>query len=101
MNDAAAKRTIDPDGREVIFDARGRGHLKRRRPHLLGHVDAILGTVSVPDHREDDAFVGRERFYRRNILSPGRWLRVVVDFDELPGWIVTALVQDNDPREKR
>ena len=38
---------------------------------------------------------GRERFYRQNVLRPGRWLRVVVS--EEPG-IVTGLVQDNDPR---
>jgi hypothetical protein len=52
----------------------------------------------VPDHRENDPRPGRERFYRQNVLQPGRWLRVVVDFSDDPGWIVTALVQDNDPR---
>jgi len=29
----------------------------------------------------------------------GRRLRVVVDFNDDPGWIMTALVQDNEPRE--
>ncbi|HXN38970.1 MAG TPA: hypothetical protein VN892_13105 [Solirubrobacteraceae bacterium] len=27
-----------------------------------------------------------------------RWLRVVVDFDDEPAWVVTALVQENPPR---
>ena len=65
---------------------------------LLDHVDAILATVELPDHREDDARPGRERFYRQHVLQPSRWLRVVVDFNVDPAWIATVLVQDQDPR---
>jgi hypothetical protein len=91
--------TTDPDGREVVLDASTRLHLvEGRRGWLLEYVDLILATVSLPDHREDDPRPGRERFYRQNPLAPGRWLRVVVDFNGVPGWIVTVLVQDNDPR---
>jgi hypothetical protein len=61
-------------------------------------LDLILGTVSRPDHHENDPRPGRERFYRQNALNPGRWLRVVVDFNDVPGWIVTVVVQDTDPR---
>ena len=97
--DGRAARTTDPDGREVVLDANTRLHLlEGRRGWLLEHVDVILGTVSLPDHREDDPRPGRERFYRQNPLDPRRWLRVVVDFNDVPGWIVTVLVQDNDPR---
>lgn len=63
---------------------------------MLHVVDAILGTVSRPDLRLDDHTPGRERFYRRD-LDPLRWLRVVVDFNESPAFIVTALVQENHP----
>lgn len=73
----------------------------RRRDWLLDELDLITDTVSAPDYREDDPRPGRERFYRQNALVPGRWLRVVVDFNDLPGWLVTALVQDSDPRETR
>jgi hypothetical protein len=93
------QEAIDPHGRRVVFDRRTRGHLERRRPDLLDQVETVLRTISLPDHHEDDPFAGRERFYRRHILSPGRWLRVVVDFNESPGWIVTVLVQDIDPRK--
>jgi hypothetical protein len=94
-----SRETRDPDGRVVVFDAGTHRHLaEAKRDWLLDHVDAILGTVAFPDHREDDPRPGRERFYRENVLTPGRWLRVVVDFDEEPGWIVTALVQRVDPR---
>jgi hypothetical protein len=57
----------------------------------------ILGTVAHPDHRAADPIAGREHFYRRHI-DPRRWLRVVVDFNDEPGWVVTALVQENPPR---
>jgi hypothetical protein len=87
----------DPDGRLVVFDAGSSLHLARRRPWLLDHVETILGAVARPDHRAPDPIADRERFYRQHI-EPGRWLRVVVDFSEDPAWIVTAVVQDNDPR---
>jgi len=93
-----ALETIDPDGRLVVLDERTRGHLERRRPGMLDNIDAILGAVARPDVREEDPRPGRERFYRRD-LDPGRWLRVVVDFTRVPGFVVTALVQHNDPRE--
>jgi hypothetical protein len=44
-----------------------------------------------------DPIPGRERFYRQHI-EPNRWLRVVVDFSEDAAWVVTAVIQENDPR---
>lgn len=100
MSNAPFARTTDPDGRDVMFDAGSHVHLALgQRGWLLEHLDLILGAVAFPDHREDDPRPERERFYRQNALAPGRWLRVVVDFSEDPAWIVTVLVQDNDPRE--
>jgi hypothetical protein len=32
------------------------------------------------------------------VLRPGRWLRVIVDFNDVPAWVVTAFVQDHNPR---
>lgn len=102
MIEPPVARTKDPDGREVVFDAGSHLHLARgQRGWLLEHLDLILSTVAVPDHHEEDPRPGRERFYRQNLLDPGRWLRVVVDFNDVPAWIVTVLVQDNDPREKQ
>jgi hypothetical protein len=88
--------TTDPDGRAVVLDERTRGHLGRCRPQMLQHAGAIVGAVSRPDIREDDPAPGRERFFRRD-LDPGRWLRVVVDFNESPAFVVTAFVQDHEP----
>ncbi len=63
---------------------------------MLAHVTAILDAVAHPDVREEDPLVSRERYYRRD-LDPLRWLRVVVDFSELPAFVVTAFVQDHEP----
>ncbi len=89
--------TTDPDGRSVVFDAGSHLHLAKRRPWLLDYIDVIMETVARPDHRADDPYPGRERFYREHI-DLQRWLRVVVDFNEDPAWVVTAAVQHNDPR---
>jgi hypothetical protein len=92
---------IDPDGRRVVFDAGSHLHLARGdRSWLLDHIETILTAVARPDYRDNDPRPGRERFYRQNALAPGRWMRVVVDFNEIPGWIVTVLVQDDNPRPR-
>jgi hypothetical protein len=88
----------DPDGRDVVFDSGTRLHLALGRPDLMDEVDLILGTVAHPDHRSNDRVPGREHFYRRD-LDPRRWLRVVVDFNDTPAWVVTALAQENPPRD--
>ncbi len=91
-----AFETKDLHGRRVVLDARTVDHLARRRPGMLRHARAVLATVSRPDRHEDDLVSGRERFFRRD-LDPGRWLRVVVDFNESPGFVVTAFVQNHAP----
>jgi hypothetical protein len=93
---------VDPDGREIVFDGGSHLHLARGgRSWLLDHVETILATVERPDFRENDPRPGRERFYRQNVLTPGRWMRVVVDCNDVPGWVVTVLIQDDDPRPQR
>jgi hypothetical protein len=87
----------DPAGRLVVFDAGSHLHLALQRPDLLDHLDAILMAIWRPDFHAPDPWPGRERFYQQN-LDSRRWLRVVVDFNQDPAWVVTALVQGNDPR---
>jgi hypothetical protein len=83
----------------VVFDAGSHLHLAEgRRAWLLDHVEEILATVERPDHREVDPRDSRERFYRQNVLRVRWWMRVVVDFDEEPAWVVTVLIQNDDPR---
>ena len=92
-------QAVDPDGRIVVFDAGSRLHLALGRPWLLDHVETIMATIVLPDFRAEDPIPGRERFYRQHI-DPKRWLRIVVDFNDSPAWVVTATVQNNDPRER-
>jgi hypothetical protein len=96
---AGKPSTIDPDGRYVILHEDTIEHLRSRRPELLDHIDAILQGISRPDLRERDPFPGRERFYLQHIFVR-RWLRIVVDFNESPAFVVTAFVQDNAPGAK-
>jgi len=99
MSDEWPRHATDPDGRDVVFDVGSHLHLARRaRDRLLDHVDEILQAIEAPDFREDDPMPGRERFYRSDFIGIDQWLRVVVDFNEVPAWIVTAFVQDRDPR---
>lgn len=100
MPTTSERKTSDPDNREVVLEEGTLAHLRRRRPQMLGHIDAILATVARPDLREEDVVAGRERFYRRD-LDARRWLRVVVDFNECPAFVVTAFVQEHPPEADR
>ena len=60
----------------------------------------ILSTTAQPDYRERRSTTRSEWFYRQNALEPERWMRVVVDFNDIPGWVVTVLIQDDDPRPR-
>jgi hypothetical protein len=64
---------------------------------MLAHTSAILDTVARPDIREEDPAPGRERYFRRD-LNLSRSLQVIVDFNESPGFVVTAFVQDHEPK---
>ena len=83
-----------PDARRVVLfaDTWHEHILDPRAGHreLATHLDAVLATVSMPDHREPDPFERRERFYKEGV-GPSRWLMVVVCFEQEPARIVTAL----------
>lgn len=90
---------MDPWGREVVFDFESWLHIADgERAALLDHVEAIVAAVALPVHHADDPLPGRERFYARHPLLPTDWLRVIVDYDDMPARVVTVLVQRRDPR---
>ena len=76
----------------VLFEDTWSAHIiaSDQHPELASHLDAVLGAVASPDHREPDPQPGRERFFREDV-GPSRWLMVIVDFDQEPARIVTAL----------
>jgi hypothetical protein len=88
-----AETTMTDGTRVVLFTDTWHQHiLDPREGHgeLAAHLDAVLATVSRPDHREPDPFERRERFYKQGV-GPSRWLMVVVSFEQDPARIVTAL----------
>lgn len=86
----------DPDGRRVVLDDISWEHILFGHPAMNTAQAAILATVERPDHREPDPVAGRERFYSRD-AGPGNWLRVVVDFSQVPGYVVTSFPQRRAP----
>ena len=79
--------TATPDGiRVVLFADTWNDHILDPdvgHAELAPHLDAVLATVTAPDHREPDDRPHRERFFKRD-AGPSRWLMVVVDFEAQP-----------------
>jgi hypothetical protein len=63
---------------------------QRGHAELRAYLEAVLEAVASPDHQEPDVQPHRERFFKRDI-GPSRWLMVVVDSEQEPARIVTAL----------
>jgi len=86
--------TTTPDGvRVVLFEDTWLLHILD--PHgghdeLEPHLKAVMDALASPDHREPDGWPHRERFFKRNV-GPSSWLMVVVDYEQEPARIVTAL----------
>jgi hypothetical protein len=57
---------------------------------------AIMETITHPDDRRPDPRPGRERYSATEGDQSG-WLRVIVDFGDEPGWIVTPFGHSEDP----
>lgn len=64
---------------------------------LEPHLAAVLEAIASPDHRKSDAWPHRERFFEQDV-GPSRWLMVVVDPEQEPARIVTALGCGHDDR---
>jgi hypothetical protein len=85
--------TNTPDGtRVVLFEDTWTQHILdlENHPELAVHLNDVLAAVASPDHREPDVRAHRERFFKEG-GGPSRWLMVVVDFEQEPARIVTAL----------
>jgi hypothetical protein len=87
---------VDPDSRRVVLDDAGWTHVLIEHAEMSANRDAVLATVTKPQHRRPDPRPSRERFWRRG-LGPSRWLLAVVDFSAQPVRIVTAYRNRKDP----
>lgn len=86
----------DPDGRHVELTAERWTHILEEHGEMATHRDAVLATVTTPEHRATDPRPQRERYWRRG-LGPSRWLLAVIDFSSDPARIVTAYGNRKDP----
>jgi len=84
---------VNPDGvRVVLFEDTWLRHILNPRSghaELEPHLKAVLEAIASPEHREQESWPERERFFKRDV-GPSRWLMVVVDSAEEPARIVTA-----------
>jgi hypothetical protein len=87
---------IDPQGRRVELTAERWAHILEEHEEMAMHRDAVLATVTAPQHRGRDPRPRRERYWRRG-LGPSRWLLAVIDFGTDPARIVTAYGNRKDP----
>lgn len=90
---AVLAEAVNPDGvRVVLFEDTWLRHILNPRSghaELEPHLKAVLEAIASPDHREQESWPERERFFKRDV-GPSRWLMVVVDSAEEPARIVTA-----------
>lgn len=87
----------NPEGHPVQLDEAAWGHVLEQHAEMSAYLEETMTAVRTPDHREPDARVGRERYFRRG--GPLRWIRVVTELaDAGADRVVTAFPQSNDPR---
>ena len=81
--------TDDPDGRPVTLAFARWRHIARRHPEIARDRSVVLVAISDPEERLPGRIESEEWYYAR---SPrlGRWIKVVVHYDEGRGLIVTA-----------
>ena len=93
---AVRAKALDPDGRLVVLQEEQWHHITAEHPEMARFERAIMETLTHPSHRDRDVRPGRERFFAER-RGPTRWLRVVVDYSNEPGFVVTAFGQDEEP----
>lgn len=87
-------RVLDPDGRTVLLTEERWEHVKRRHPEVSPHLGDLLRALREPDKRGLGRELGQELFFTE-WSGPGRWLRVVVHFEDGEGHVVTAFPEDS------
>ncbi len=63
--------------------------IEEGHPEMTGLLDDVLATVARPDKRIPGRESNEEWFYRQGV-GPGRWLKVVVIYEQQRGFIVTT-----------
>jgi hypothetical protein len=76
----------DPDGHRVELTAERWAHIRDEHQEMAAHRDAVLATVTAPEHVARHPRPSRTLYWRRG-LGPSRWLLAVIGFgSDPPGW---------------
>ncbi len=87
----------NPEAHLIQMDEGAWRHVLEQHVEMRDYLEETMAAVRAPDHREPDARVGRECYFRRG--GPLRWLRVVTELtDAGTDRVVTAFPQSNDPK---
>lgn len=96
LGELGASPRLDPDGRRVVLTPDRWLHIRLRHDELNVHLDVILEAVARPDRRARGPRPGEEWFYLEGV-GPSRWIRVVVQYEEGRGLIITAFPRRSFP----
>jgi len=97
-------RAVDPRGYEVICSEDcWKWHIVNRHRNMEGEEDAVQQAIenpSLPVFRDAD-YENRVVYYRRTDRKTPRYIRVIVEFKEQAGEVITAYFVDKPkPGEK-
>jgi len=90
------RATQDPWGRRVVLTSGRWAHALKGHPEISPFIDAVLTTVHTPDVITPDHHRGRWRYWQSS-TGPSRWLYVVVEWNAIEPYIVTAYAKRKDP----
>ncbi len=95
-DDEIIATTQTPDGRQIVLRTSAWSHISSEHPEITKHRKAVLETAADPEVTLADPRPGRRRHYVPRV-GPSRWLRVIVDFNQVPAEIVTAHAHRKEP----
>ncbi len=96
--DNIMSETVDSEGRRVVLLWRlWDGKILLEHPDMSPPEDAVMETVTKPDHVEADPVHPERKHYFARDVGPSSWLLVVVSYEQEPARIITAFARRKDP----
>jgi hypothetical protein len=86
----------DPSGRTVELTEERWCHIVERHSEIEAHGEVVLRAVQEPDRQMVGRLPNEEWFYLETD-APSAWLKVIVDYVEGRGYIVTAYARRSIP----
>lgn len=87
---------VDPRGRRVELTSERWNHILDRHPEIAEHRADVLRAIDQPSAQLPGRHAGQTWFYLAEV-GPSGWLKVIVDFDQAIGQIITAFPRRSFP----